>query len=262
MDDPDRQYTDAVKSALIDAMLDHSLSMDLGPDEWLTVAARQSDGPLANNQLYDVATIVLRVKGSDLGRLRRRSHQARRRPAEGRRQGLLIYNSRDDGPRATASSLLALLLVSLAGVAGCGPPIDIKQAVQITDIYRRLVRRRDQGRQEQAHAERHVPGQEVDRRSHPAAGAEPRLQEDHAERRGRLRRLLRPDRDFGDGNESAPLTVRTETGYTADPPQSRAEMLQHKEFQDLRVVFFAKHSSSNWVELGALRHSTHELLTR
>jgi hypothetical protein len=66
VDDPDRQYTDAVKSALIDAMLDHSLSMDLGPDEWLTVAARESEGPLAPNQLYDASTIVLRVKGSDL----------------------------------------------------------------------------------------------------------------------------------------------------------------------------------------------------
>ena len=66
MDDPDRQYTEAVKSALIDAMLDHSLPMDLGPDEWLTVAARQSEGPLAPNQLFDVTTIVLRVKGSDL----------------------------------------------------------------------------------------------------------------------------------------------------------------------------------------------------
>ena len=66
MDDPDRQYTDAVKSSLIDAMLDHSLSMDLGPDEWLTVAARESEGPLSTNQLYDVSTIVLRVKGSDL----------------------------------------------------------------------------------------------------------------------------------------------------------------------------------------------------
>jgi hypothetical protein len=54
---------------------------------------------------------------------------------------------------------------------------------------------------------------------------------------------------FGDGNESAPLTVRTETGYTADPPQTRAQMLQHKDFQDLRVVIFAKHSSSNWVEV-------------
>ena len=66
IDDPDRQYTEAVKSALIDAMLDHSLSMDLSADEWLTVAARQSEGPLAPNQLYDLTTIVLRVKGSDL----------------------------------------------------------------------------------------------------------------------------------------------------------------------------------------------------
>src|SRR5262249_36340073 len=66
IDDPDRLYTDAVKSALIDAMIGHSLEMDLGPDEWLTVAARQSEGPLAPNQLYDVATILLRVKGSDL----------------------------------------------------------------------------------------------------------------------------------------------------------------------------------------------------
>jgi hypothetical protein len=54
---------------------------------------------------------------------------------------------------------------------------------------------------------------------------------------------------FAEGNQSAPLTVRTETGYTADPPQSRLQMLQHEQFQDLRVVFFAKHSSSNWVEL-------------
>ena len=66
VDDPDLHYTDAVKSALIDAMLDHSLPMDLGSDEWLTVAARQSEGPLAPNQLFDVTTIVLRVRGSDL----------------------------------------------------------------------------------------------------------------------------------------------------------------------------------------------------
>jgi hypothetical protein len=66
VDDPDRHYTEAVKSSLIDAMLDHSLSMDLGADEWLTVAARESEGPLAPNQLYDASTIVLRIKGSDL----------------------------------------------------------------------------------------------------------------------------------------------------------------------------------------------------
>ena len=49
------------------------------------------------------------------------------------------------------------------------------------------------------------------------------------------------------GNDSAPLTVRTETGYTADPPQSRAQMLQHEQFQDLRVVC---EMPSLWVKNG------------
>jgi hypothetical protein len=64
--DPDTLYTEAVKSSLIDAMLDHSLQMNLGPEEWLTVAARASDGPLSPNGLSDSITIILRVKGSDL----------------------------------------------------------------------------------------------------------------------------------------------------------------------------------------------------
>ena len=65
-DDPNKQYAEAMRSALVDAMLDHSISMNLGPDEWLTVAARDSEGPLTPNEIYDSMTIVLRVKGSDL----------------------------------------------------------------------------------------------------------------------------------------------------------------------------------------------------
>lgn len=65
-DDPHTSYTEAVKNALIDAMLDYSLPMDLGADEWLTVAARDSEGPLTPDEIYDASTIVLRVKGSDL----------------------------------------------------------------------------------------------------------------------------------------------------------------------------------------------------
>jgi hypothetical protein len=65
-DDPHASYTEAVKNALIDAMLDYSLPMDLGPDEWLTVAARDSEGPLTPDEIYDASTIQLRVKGSDL----------------------------------------------------------------------------------------------------------------------------------------------------------------------------------------------------
>jgi hypothetical protein len=53
-----------------------------------------------------------------------------------------------------------------------------------------------------------------------------------------------------DGNETAPLTVRPTHGYTGDPPQSRAEMLKNSQFRDIRVHIFAKHSASQWVELG------------
>ena len=52
-----------------------------------------------------------------------------------------------------------------------------------------------------------------------------------------------------DGNQTAPLTVRPSHGYTGDPPQSRAEMLKNSQFRDIRVHIFAKHSSSQWVEL-------------
>jgi hypothetical protein len=66
MDDPHTSYTEAVKNALIDAMLDYSVAMDLGADEWLTVAARDSEGPLTPDEIYDPSTILIRVKGSDL----------------------------------------------------------------------------------------------------------------------------------------------------------------------------------------------------
>lgn len=65
-DDPNTAYTEAVKKALIEAMLDYSAPMDLEPDEWLTIAARDSEGPLLPGEIYDASTIVIRVKGSDI----------------------------------------------------------------------------------------------------------------------------------------------------------------------------------------------------
>ncbi len=65
-DDPGQQYRDAVRRCLIDAMLDNSKSMDLGPEEWLTVAARGSEAGLIPGEVYQLSTLVLRVKGSDI----------------------------------------------------------------------------------------------------------------------------------------------------------------------------------------------------
>jgi hypothetical protein len=65
-DDPGQKYRDAVKLALVDAMLDHSKNLELKPDEWLSVAARGSEAGLSTGEIYQLTTVVLRVKGSDL----------------------------------------------------------------------------------------------------------------------------------------------------------------------------------------------------
>ena len=64
--DPGQKYRDAVKLALIDAMLDNSKNLALQPDEWLSVAARGSEAGLLTNEILQLRTVVLRVKGSDL----------------------------------------------------------------------------------------------------------------------------------------------------------------------------------------------------
>lgn len=55
-----------------------------------------------------------------------------------------------------------------------------------------------------------------------------------------------------DGNQTAPLTVRSDTGYTGDPPQSRADMLRHSAFRDMRVHLYAKHGSAQWVQIATI----------
>jgi hypothetical protein len=64
--DPRQKYRDAVKLALIDAMLDHTKNLELGPGESLTIAARGSERDLLPNEIFQLTTVILRVKGSDL----------------------------------------------------------------------------------------------------------------------------------------------------------------------------------------------------
>ena len=52
-----------------------------------------------------------------------------------------------------------------------------------------------------------------------------------------------------EGNQTALLVIRPKAGYTGDMPQSRADILKHSQFQDVRVHIFAKHSASQWVEI-------------
>jgi len=64
--DTGQKYRDQVRLELTDAMLDFTKNLELKPDEWLSVAARGSDGALTPGEIFQLKTVVLRVKGSDL----------------------------------------------------------------------------------------------------------------------------------------------------------------------------------------------------
>ncbi len=70
--DPAGAYTREVKAALADAMVENSGPLALGPDEWLTIAARDSEpaNRLVPGDAYDLTTWIMRVKGSDLAAYR------------------------------------------------------------------------------------------------------------------------------------------------------------------------------------------------
>jgi hypothetical protein len=61
-----QKWRETVRLALIDAMLDNSKNLELKPDEWLTIAARGSETDLMPNEILNLTTTVMRVKGSDV----------------------------------------------------------------------------------------------------------------------------------------------------------------------------------------------------
>src|SRR5262245_12059112 len=71
IEDPEARYTQEVKSALIDAMIENSGPLAIGTDEWLTVAARDNvpSNPLVPDRA-DFSTLIIRVKGTDLAAYR------------------------------------------------------------------------------------------------------------------------------------------------------------------------------------------------
>jgi hypothetical protein len=71
LDDPGLAYTNEVKAALVDAMLDFGAPIPIADTQWLTIAARDDhDGRLGGGDPYDVSTIILRISGADLAAFR------------------------------------------------------------------------------------------------------------------------------------------------------------------------------------------------
>ncbi len=74
IEDPNEAFTREVKEALMEAMIENSGPISLGPEEYLAVAARDNARTdrltVPGDAASDLHTIMLRIKGSDLAAFR------------------------------------------------------------------------------------------------------------------------------------------------------------------------------------------------
>ncbi len=160
--------------------------------------------------------------------------------------------------RPLATLFVLGLFASAVSSSACGKSVDIKQATQITDVSSGWF---DAGVQEGKN--KLIPS--VTFRIHKNGGA------DLSSVSLNVVFRIEGDKEHWDdvfvqrvdfnGDSTAPITVRSQFGYTGDPPQTRADMLKHGDFRDMETQIFAKQSSSQWVELHGVKIARH-LLTK
>jgi hypothetical protein len=142
--------------------------------------------------------------------------------------------------------LAVALTCGVAAWSGCSKPIDLKQALQVTDVSTGWF---DAGIVDGKN--KLVPSITFRLKKAADSGvSSPSLNlvfKLAGEADGNDEFLQRVE--FVNGTETAPITVRSKYGYTGDPPQSRADMLKNSTFKDMIVTLFAKESSSQWVAL-------------
>ena len=148
--------------------------------------------------------------------------------------------------RPLATLLILGLLASALSSAACAKPVDLKQATEITDVSSGWF---DAGIKDGKNKLipsitfriKRNPGVDLSSLSlnvvFKAIG-----EQDHSDD------VFVQRVDFS-GDSTAPIVVRSQFGYTGDPPQTRAEMLKNSQFRDMEAQIFAKQSSSQWVEL-------------
>lgn len=142
--------------------------------------------------------------------------------------------------------LAVTLCAAFLAPAACGPDIDLKQALQVTDESSGWF---DAGIQDGKN--KLVPSVTFRLRK---AGDVPITslslnvvyrfvgEEEHQDD------VFVQRVDFA-GPQTSPIPIRSKWGYTGDAPQSRADMLKHSQFRDVEAQIFAKHGAGQWVEL-------------
>jgi hypothetical protein len=156
---------------------------------------------------------------------------------------------------------LRIAFVCLALVsAGCQKPADLKQALQITDVSTGwfdagIVAGRNKVVPSVTFTLKKTPGFDLPWVSLNGVFSMVDGQPSDLDDDIYVQRV-----DFT-GDQTAPITIQGTTGYTGDPPQSRADLLRHTQFRDMKVKVFVKQSSSQWVQLNETP-IVRQLLTR
>jgi hypothetical protein len=150
-------------------------------------------------------------------------------------------------------------LAALAGVvalaAACSPAVDIKQALEISEASggwydagivegkNKIVPTVTFRIRKKGDVDIDSVAVNVAFRYPPAAGA---TTEDE------LDEVFLQTARFSEGTQTPPITVKTPTGYTGDPPQGRLDLLKHSQFRDVRARVYVKYGSTQWVDIGTI----------
>jgi len=157
------------------------------------------------------------------------------------------------------AALVAFVLPAGLLAAGCSKPVDLKQALQVTDV---ITGYHDAGvvggknkivpsitfrlKKNTSDSLRPLSLNVVFKKLPAPGTAVPPGSPEEADWDDKFVQSV----PFDD-NQTKTLTFRSEPGFTAEPPQTRADILQHRLFQDVRIHIFAKHSASQWVEIAS-----------
>jgi hypothetical protein len=147
-----------------------------------------------------------------------------------------------DWRRLTAVAAAAAAAVSIS----CGPRVDVKQALQITEVTTGwfdagIVDGKNKLVPSIAFRLKNAAEKQVGSIQLNIIFVVPPDWEDDTYLRGIGSSGLPP------GQASDRFVVRAKHGYTGEQP--RAEMLQNSRFQDARVRIHVKHASNQWVQL-------------
>jgi hypothetical protein len=157
-----------------------------------------------------------------------------------------------------------LVVAPVLWLAACSPRVDLKQSLEITDASggwydagivegkNKIVPSVTFRLRKKADASLDSVAVNVAFRHPPAAGA---TTEDEMDE------VFIQNAQFSEGERTPPLTVRTNNGYTGDPPQGRLDLLKHSQFRDVRARVYVKYGSAQWVDIGTI-DVPRQLITR